>query len=197
MNAFESLVATLLEHDGFWVKPSFKVELTKEEKVRVGRPSSPRWELDIVAYKGASNELLVVECKSYLDSPGVRFKGFVGTDETRKARYKLFNDSTLRETVLQRLECQLVASGACAPSPSIHLCLAAGRIATEEDRESLRKHFEGNNWRLLDYDWLRERLVGVSQSGYEDDIAAIVAKLLLKDRRHSLRAGLQMPNARW
>jgi len=37
----------------------------------IGRPSSPRWELDIVAYSGRDNLLLVVECKSRLDSQGV------------------------------------------------------------------------------------------------------------------------------
>ncbi len=180
MNAFESLVAMLLERDGYWVKSSFKVELTKEEKRRIGRPSSPRWELDLVAYKGIGNELLVVECKSYLDSPGVRFRGFDGTDEKHTARYKLFNDSVLRETVLRRLESQLVESGACAQSPNVYLCLAAGKIATDEDRERLKEHFTDNGWRLFDDEWLRERLLSLSQSGYENEVAAIVAKLLLR-----------------
>jgi Holliday junction resolvase len=40
----------------------------------IGRPSSPRWDIDIIAYKGAINEVLVVECKSYLDSRSVIFK---------------------------------------------------------------------------------------------------------------------------
>ena len=33
MDSFESLVATLLGREGFWVRSSFKVELTKAEKV--------------------------------------------------------------------------------------------------------------------------------------------------------------------
>jgi hypothetical protein len=56
MDPFESLVAIILERDGYWAKPEFKVELTKEEKRLIGRPSNPRWELDIVTYKGANNE---------------------------------------------------------------------------------------------------------------------------------------------
>ena len=126
MDSFETLVGTLLEKDGFWVRTSVKVEITPEEKRKIGRPSSPRWELDLVAYKAKSNELLVVECKSFLDSPGVRARGLDGTDKKEGSRYKLFNDSVLRKTVLGRLVKQLVSSGACAPSPSVLLCLAAG-----------------------------------------------------------------------
>jgi len=50
MNAFEALIALLLRRQGYWVQTSFKVKLTKAEKRRIGRPSSPRWELDLVAY---------------------------------------------------------------------------------------------------------------------------------------------------
>lgn len=76
MDAFEQVVAEILWLQGHWVRTSVKVELSKEEKKRIQRPSSPRWELDIVAYSGRSNLLSVVECKSYLDSSGVHFKGF-------------------------------------------------------------------------------------------------------------------------
>ncbi len=65
MDAFEQVVSEILWIDGFWVRTSVKVDLTKEEKVRIGRPSSPRWELDIVGYSGRDNTLHVVECKSY------------------------------------------------------------------------------------------------------------------------------------
>jgi len=181
MDAFEALVVMLLEHEGYWVKSRFKVELTKEEKRLIDRPSSPRWELDVIAYKGISNELLVVECKSYLDSSGVRARDLNNANERYAERYKLFNDPKLRETVLRRLELQLVNSGACALSPSIRLCLAAGKIATDNDRAKLREHFQTNGWMLFDDEWLHERLMDVSRSGYENEVAAIVAKLLLRN----------------
>lgn len=57
MDAFESLVALLLHRDGYWTTTGFKVELTKEEKRRIGRPSSPRWELDVIGYN--LNKLIV------------------------------------------------------------------------------------------------------------------------------------------
>lgn len=183
MNAFESLVAMLLERDGYWVKPSFKIALTKEEKRKIGRPSSPRWEVDLVAYKGSRNEVRVVECKSYLDSRGVVAAGFLGDDETHLSRYKLFNDDVLRETVLNRLVVQLAELGLCAANPTVRLCLAAGKIATDNDRSKLQEHFREKGWVLYDDEWLVGRLKQVSSSGYENEVAAIVAKLLLRKLR--------------
>jgi hypothetical protein len=53
--------------EGYRVRISVKVELTKDEKRQIG-PPSPRWELDIVAYCGRDNLLRIIECKGYLDS---------------------------------------------------------------------------------------------------------------------------------
>ena len=117
MNSFEAVIVEILATEGFWVHPGFKVDLTKDEKRQIGRPSSPRWELDIVAYKGGLNAVLVVECKSYLDSPGVRFEGFVNSSSRDTSRYKLFNEPKLREVVFYRLVKQLEEVGACSPNP--------------------------------------------------------------------------------
>ena len=182
MESFETLVGSLLEKDGYWVRTSVKVDLTKGEKKIIGRPSSPRWELDLVAYKAKSNELLVVECKSYLDSPGVRLRGVDGSNQNDARRYKLFNDQILRKTVFTRLVRQLVSSGSCMPSPSITLCLAAGKVATERDREGIKLLFARKGWRLFDDSWLKERLLSVSNSGYENEVVSVVAKLLLREK---------------
>jgi hypothetical protein len=180
MNSFESMVAMIFDREGYWVKPNFKVDLTKEEKRAIGRPSSPRWELDLVAYKASGNELLAIECKSYLDSPGVRASGFIGDNSTEKARYKLFNEDRLRQVVLNRLCLQLLDLGLVPSLPKVRLCLAAGKLASEADREAVNDHFESHDWLLFDDGWLRNRLLQISQSGYEDEIASIVAKLLLR-----------------
>lgn len=186
MDSFESLVGSLLEKDGFWVRTSVKVELTAQEKRKIGRPSSPRWELDLVAYKAKSNELLVVECKSFLDSPGVRARGLDGTDANEGKRYKLFNDKILRKAVLGRLVKQLVSSGSCATSPSVKLCLAAGKVASELDRNKIKSLFDRNDWGFFDDSWLREKLLAVSNTGYENEVASVVAKILLREKpRHN------------
>jgi hypothetical protein len=108
MDSFENVIATILQRQGYWTMTSVKVELSKAEKLRIGRHSSPRWELDVVAYSGLRNELLVVECKSYLDSSGVPRAAFDGLSALRADRFKLFSEPVLRNVVLSRLKKQLV-----------------------------------------------------------------------------------------
>ena len=187
MDAFESLISMLLRHEGYWTTPSFKVNLTTKEKQKIGRPSSPRWELDLIAYKGATNEVLMVECKSFLDSPGVLFRN--GAFEHPK-RYKLFTDDVLLRVVQSRLRAQLVKSGACFRSPKITLCLAIGKLAGSTDVEGMEKHFAKRGWRLIGPEWVRERLLTASTSGYENDVAFVVSKLLLRTNRPTAGAYL-------
>ena len=180
MNAFEQIVSEILWMDGHWVRTSVKVELTKEEKVQIGRPSSPRWELDIVAFEGGANILRIVECKSYLDSRGVSVGAFDGTNPGFGERFKLFNDPVLRRVVFNRLQHQLAERGACPPNSNIKLCLACGRIATAHDAIALRTHFSSEGWELWDEHWLRDRLMRMANAGYENQVASVVSKLLLK-----------------
>ena len=141
MDAFEQLVSEILWMEGYWVRTSVKVELTKEEKREIERPSSPRWELDIVAYSGRDNLLRVVECKSYLDSRGVALRAFDNNDEKAVDRYKLFTDERLRRVVFNRLRLQFAQTGACGPEAKVKLSLACGRIASDADRDGLHKLF--------------------------------------------------------
>jgi hypothetical protein len=182
LDSFESLIATILRSQGYWVHSSFKVELSKQEKVEIGIPSSPRWELDLVAYKGGPNEIRVVECKSYLNSQGVLFSAFAEGAKFAE-RYKLFTKEKIRSTVLNRLGKQLEECGLCRPSPQITLCLAAGNIASDKDRAALQKHFAEKDWLLFDEDWIHEHLEKLGNSAYENDIGVIVAKLYAKRLR--------------
>jgi hypothetical protein len=182
MDAFEQVVASLLERDGYWVRSCVKVNLTKEEKCAIGRKSSPRWELDLVAYKGATNELWIVECKSYLDSGGVSMSAFDGSNPKFGGRFKLFNSPILLDTVIHRLCAQLVASGACSPSPTVRLVLAAGRIASDTHRASLRAHFESREWILWDEAELKKRITALSDESYENAVASVVSKILVRQR---------------
>ena len=182
MDSFEAVVATILEREGYWVRPGFKVELTKAEKRAIGKPSSPRWELDMVAYKGGTNELLVVECKSFLDSPGVRAVAFDGSSDKEAERYKLFTQKRLRTVVLRRLQKQLEASGARRPRASVQLCLAAGKVKSRGDLSTIRKVFTKRGWKLFEPEWLRAKLLELAKSGYEDEVAAVAAKLILRSQ---------------
>jgi hypothetical protein len=182
------LIATILRSQGFWVHPRFKVELSKQEKRKIGLPSAPRWELDIVAYKGATNELLVVECKSYLDSPGVTHGAFLPNGKLRE-RYKLFTNKKIRNAVLRKLGVQLVEKGYCAAAPRVQLALAAGKVAKPNDnRVRLKQHFLKHRWLLFDEDWLHQQLALLAKLGYEDDLGVLVAKMFLKPSSASFRS---------
>ena len=178
MDAFENLMALLLRREGYWTMTSFRVGLDKEQKQEIGRHSSPRWELDLVAYNGAENEVLVVECKSYLDSTGVTFRkgAFEPAD-----RYKLFTEPKLREVVLDTLKKQMQARGLCQPNPTVKLCLATAKIASRTDREALKAHFDINGWLLYDDNEIKRMLKECADDGYENDVALVVTKLLMRD----------------
>jgi hypothetical protein len=158
MDAFEQLISEVLWRNGYWARTSVKVELTKEEKRLIDRPSSPRWELDIVAYRGSTNSLHVIECKSFLDSLGVKLTDVMEPTSSGAKRYKLFHNEVLRETVFNRLARQFEDCNACAPKPKITLGLACGKLARESDRPTLKKHFDDKGWVLLDELWLRDQL---------------------------------------
>ncbi len=178
MDSFESIIKTIFENKGYWVQTSFKVNLTKEEKVEIGRPSSPRWELDVVAYKGGSKEILAIECKSYLDSPGVKAESF--QKGKYKERFKLFNETKLREVVFNRLLAQLVEQGSCTKDTTIKLCLATGKIASQKDRVELQEIFKTNGWELFSDEWVRKELISLSNSGYENEIATTATKIIIR-----------------
>ena len=180
MDAFEDVVASFLRNRGHWVESCFKVKLDKAEKVEIGRPSSPRWELDLLAYRTRDNELMVIECKSFLDSTGVGISSF--GENLKSDRYKLFNEPKLREVVFSRLAKQLEEQGAILPSPRIQLCLAAGRIKSTRDRKALHELFHDQGWRLFDEEWLREEMGALSKESYQNSITSVVAKLLLRGR---------------
>lgn len=177
MDAFENLMALLLRREGYWTMTSYRVDLTKEQKQEIGRHSSPRWELDLVAYKGSTNEVLVVECKSYLDSDGVTFRngGFEPAD-----RYKLFTDPKLLHVMTAAIKEQMHARGLCRPKPDVKLCLAAAKIASRTDRDGLKAHFDTNGWRLYDDHEIKRRLQACADDGYENEVALVVTKLLMR-----------------
>lgn len=193
MDSFELLVKGLLEVEGYWVQSSFKVDLTKEEKVAIGRPSSPRWEIDLVAYKASSKQILAVECKSFLDSGGVAYDDLFLKKVSTKGRYKLFHEPKLRKIVFNRLLRQLVSLGSVSEDASVSLCLAAAKIFSLEDHELLKAEFNRIGWGLFDTHWIREKLEAAAQRSYEDNIASVVSKILLRSphipnprRRHKL-----------
>lgn len=180
MDAFEQVIGGLLFQEGYWVSQSFKVELTKDEKKQIGRPSSPRWEIDLLAYSGGRKELLVVECKSYLDSGGVSAKDILSGDKNN-SRYKLFVDDHLRDVVFRRLSIQLAELGLVPGSTIPRLALAAGKIRSPKDKELLLELFNNKEWRLLGPEWIVSKLLSSADESYFDSIAHVVSKLIKRN----------------
>jgi len=182
MNAFEQIVAMLLHRQGYWVQTSYKVELTRQDKRRMGLPSSPRWEIDVLAYRSVGNLVLAIECKSFLNSPGVKYPAFAGQTVKGPDRYKLFTRPKVRKTVLARLAAQLHDRKLARANPKVQLCLAAGHIY-KGDEQLIRKHCARNGWRLFAPDWIAEKLSSLSDSAYENEVATVAAKLVANARQ--------------
>lgn len=176
MEAFEQVVAMLLHRQGYWVQTSYKVGLTKEDKKAIALPSSPRWEIDVVAYRPADNVVLAVECKSFLNSPGVSFLSFSGQNSRGATRYKLFTNPRLRQVVLARLATQLCDKKLALRRPRIQLCLAAAHIRNGH-RDKIHSHCLQQGWQLFDSAWFAEQLADVHDWEYENDVAIVAAKL--------------------
>ena len=177
MDAFEQLVSETFWREGYWTQTSVKVDLTKEEKVEIGRHSAPRWEIDVVAYSGSRNEILALECKSFLDSRGVAYPEFL--EGHSSTRYKLFREPVLRKVVMHRLMADLRAKGYINANSTIKLGLVAGKIRPG-DSKLLSDHFIMNGWALFDPEWLKTKTTALASSRYSNDVAAVVSKVLLR-----------------
>lgn len=178
MDAFEELAADLFRSEGCWARTGVRLDLTREEKLTIGRYSSPRWEIDLVVWKPSQQTLLALECKSYLDSGGVHAAHFLPGSRYAH-RYKLFHDPVLRETVLGRLKQQFVESGLCSPDDRVQLGLVHAH-ATPGNAARLAAHFGVEGWLLFGADWIRAGLQRLAEGSWENSTAAVVAKLLLR-----------------
>ncbi|MBX3560638.1 MAG: hypothetical protein KF780_02390 [Sphingomonas sp.] len=177
MDAFEHVVAEIFWSLGYWVRTSVKVDLSKAEKVEIGLPSMPRPEIDLVAYHGGSNRLLALECKSYLDSRGVTYVEICGDADSKT--YKLFRRQKMREVVLRRLGDQMVEQEMCRPDVKVQLGLVAGKVYGR-DESKLLELFGQRDWFFRGPAWLKAELTKLAGTSYENQVSAVVTKLLLR-----------------
>jgi hypothetical protein len=177
MDSFEQLVAMFLQRLGYRVQTSYSVRLTEEDRTRIGMPSCPRWEIDLVAYRADDSRVLAVKCRSSLNGAGVRYKSFSGQTRRGAKTYKLFTDAKLRETILSRLRKQLDAEGLVASPGEVTLCLAAGRLRGK-NRAAIQQHCKDNGWLLFADDWFREQFASLADSDRRDDTPVIPPQLV-------------------
>ena len=93
----------------------------------------------------------------------------------------MFIDDKLRKVVSNALVRQLVDAKLILPNPKITYALVAGKIR-EQDEEELVNHFNSKNWVLYTPANLVEMITNFADSGYEDDLAMITAKILLRNQ---------------
>jgi hypothetical protein len=175
MKSFESLVATLLVREGYWTYPSFKVQLNDDDQQLCGSEQQEMWEsweIDVLAYRAKTNDVLLVECKSFLNSDGVHFPF------RQPKRYKLFINNRLLDAVKSAVRRELVERELCPTEPNVILGLATSKVASDKDRQRLQEKFHEEGWRLFDDCWIRQRVRELADQDYEDDLAVLVAKLM-------------------
>jgi hypothetical protein len=178
VDAFEDLVARVFRGEGFWTRQNYRVSLTKQDKVALGKPSLPRPEVDVLAYQPVENKIIWEECKSYLDSSGVHIDAFNGRNPVFAKRLELFTDAPLRELVTQRLMEQLETERLTRPRATIEYWLVAGRLASV-CADELRGFFDeprNPKWVLKDRTWLISHLQALVEMGYDDDVVSMVPR---------------------
>lgn len=181
MDHFESIISTLLEADHYWVRRSFKVTVTKEEKRQVGKHSIPRPEIDLLALDFSKNVVIAFEAKSYLDSPGVKLADLQKEHEIQEGRYKLFTSQKYRTLVMSKLLQNLIAHGMANSETKITLGLAAGKVYQKQS-EPMREFMAQKGWVFWSPEDIRGKIEALAgpKSGYENDPAIITAKILMR-----------------
>jgi hypothetical protein len=179
MDHFENIIATLLEAEGYWVRRSFKINVTKEEKRQIGKHSIPRPEIDLLAFQFSKNVVLAFEAKSFLDSPGVKLDQLREEHDVPEGRYKLFTSSRYRSIVLARLLQDLISCGMANSKTEIFLGLAAGKVYQDQSTP-IHEFMRQKEWLFWSPEDIKRRVTALAARGYENDPAIITAKILMR-----------------
>jgi hypothetical protein len=180
MDYFENIIQKILENDGKWVKQNVKVNLTKEEKRAAGKPSMPRPDIDILTYKPSTNTIELWEVKSYLDSPGVKFKDLQMKPGIQAGRYKILTSEKYQKIIIKRLTEDLVKEGLIRKNPKVKMALAIGHIGHSKDESDIRNYFNKKGWELFTPSDIKARLSKLASIPYENNPYTLTAKIFLK-----------------
>lgn len=176
MDAFESIVGKILEKDGYWVKQSVKIDLTPDEKETIGGRSIPTPEIDLVAYN--DRECILYECKSFLDSPGVRIGGVEGSKG-----YKILNNPVFQQLITSKV----ISAFNLSPKTKIKYGLAAGKIYPK-DFNAVVEYFRSRpNYVLLLPEQIASKLISLGQGVYINDEVTMTIKILRNDGKLNVK----------
>jgi hypothetical protein len=180
MDHFESIISTLLEADRYWVRRSFKVKVTENDKKLVGKLTIPRPEIDLLALHFVKNEVIAFEVKSFLNSPGVKLTDLQKEHEVQEGRYKLFTSRRYREVVLSRLRQDLIECGMANSETTVLLGLAAGRVYQNKS-QPIRELMEQKGFIFWSPEDIKRKVLALAELSYENDPAIMTAKILAVD----------------
>jgi len=180
MDSFETIVAQLLIEDGFWVMTSIKVDLTKEEKKKINKPTTPRPEIDIIAFNLKNNTLFLIEVKSFLDSRGVVLNELQKKSDIQKGRYKLLTSDKYRNIISKRLFEDLSKKGLINTKTKISYGLIAGNVYQNKEVE-IKEYFNNKKWLFWGPSEIKSKVINLSLKGYENNPVTIASKIILKN----------------
>jgi len=162
IDKFENIVTTLLEEEGFWVRHKFKVSVSLEEKKQIGKQSSPKPEIDMLAFNLRANEVLALDVKAYLDSPGAKLSLLQEVHEVPTGRFKLFTSERYRSLVLARLLQDLISLGMANAETKVRLGMIAGKV-NQGQSEAIRAHMQEHDWLFWSPDDVKAKVAARNQ----------------------------------
>jgi hypothetical protein len=181
MDSFEALVGHLLERQGYWVRRSVYVEITTDDRRRLDKPSLPRPQIDLVAYKPGDDELVLFEVKSYLDSVGVRLKD-LKNETWEDNRYKLLTHRRYQNIVSAALKAAFIKRGLIRRTTKIRFGLAAGNTPPG-DRAGVKEYAENQDWVYLGPEEIAKSLRELAEGDFFDSPFSYTAKMLVRNPR--------------
>jgi len=179
MDAFEKIIGQLLQDEKYWVKHSVKINLSLEEKRSINKPSTPRPEIDIVAYDVNRDTVYLLEVKSYLDSPGVPYDEVAIEQIEQSGRYKLLTAKNYRNVLSASLRRDWLEQGLIGAKTAISFGLIAGKIYRGQEQEMV-DYFKKKEWLFWGPNLIREKMVLLADKGYENNAVTIAAKILTR-----------------
>lgn len=182
LESFEHIVGVFLEQQEYWVRHSVKIELSKEERKKLGKKmiNTPRPEIDIVAYQPEEDELILIEVKSFLDSDGVKINDLSGKKSREKKRYKLLNDKKYQKLITDSLTRQFLKKRLIKESTKIKYGLAAGKVQPKSESK-ITDWLNHNGYKYFSPEKIKNTIRNLAHAGWLDDIVTMTAKLTNDD----------------
>ncbi len=179
MNAFEHIVELYLQEKNYWTRHSVKVELTKADRAKLKLPTTPRAEIDLVAYNPVSDVLVLIEVKSYFDNPGLTIGELNGTDKNNANRCKLLNNKLFQKVVTDRLVEDFLNRKLIKKSTEIKYALAVGKVQ-QKSLTAVKAYLTKNKkkkYLYFDPSDIKQTIKNLAEKGWEDNIIIVTAKI--------------------